>query len=151
MTLQKACHRSLWISAIIVLVLDAVQGWSGDWAAFFRGPGGNLSHTFMLVVTKLTIYHKTMGFVIGAISILIIIFAFLARSSRYVRVFAILGFAITVSAAMGGFLYVTSRFQDRLALGQMADSFIGAFAAYFLILFFLNKTPKFPWSRGKAG
>ena len=148
--LQKICHTGLWISTIVILVLAAVQGWTGDWSVFFRAwPGSNVSQTFMMVVAKMVIYHKTMGFAIGGISVLVVIFAFLSKTNSYVRVFTILGFAVTFSAAMGGFLYVTSRFHDRLALGQMADSLIGVFAAYFLMLFFLNRIPRFPWSREK--
>jgi hypothetical protein len=30
----------------------------------------------------------------------------------------------------------------------MMDSFVGAYAAYFLQLFFINRTPRFPWTKG---
>jgi hypothetical protein len=150
--LQKVCRGILWISTIVVVILIAAQGWTGNWTVFYLlWPGSNVSSTFMLVTAKMAIYHERVGFAIGAISILIIIFAFLSKSNLYVRVFAILGFGITVLAVMGGFMFVNSSLQDRLSLGQMADSFLGVFAAYFLMLFFLNKTPRFPWSRGKAG
>jgi hypothetical protein len=111
-------------------------------------PGGpaNLSQSFIDALAKLAIYHKVAGFVVGGISILVLIFAFIRRSSIYVRIFAVLGFIITLIAGIGGFLFVKSGFQDRWALGQMSDSFVGAYAAYFLQVFFMNKTPRFLWT-----
>jgi hypothetical protein len=147
--LQRIFSIALWTSTLAILVVMTIQALSGNWITFFLIlPGGpaNLSQSFIGALVKLAIYHKLMGFVIGGISILILIFAFIRRSSIYVRIFAVLGFIITVSAGIGGFLFVKSGLQDRWALGQMADSFVGAYAAYFLQLFFMNKTPRFPWT-----
>jgi hypothetical protein len=108
-------------------------------------PGGSpaFSQAFILGLVKLALYHRIMGFAITALSILVLVFAFLKKSSIYVRVFAVLGFILTAVAALGGYLFFISQFQDRLALGQMADAFIGVEAAYFLQLFFMNRTPGF--------
>jgi hypothetical protein len=147
--LQRNLSLALWISTLAILVIMSIQALSGNWITFFLIlPGGpaNLSQSFIDALAKLAIYHKIAGFVIGGVSILILIFAFIQRSSIYVRIFAVLGFIITVIAGIGGFLFVKSGFQDRWALGQMADSFVGAYAAYFLQLLFMNKTPKFPWT-----
>jgi hypothetical protein len=150
--IQKVSRLGLWVSIIVILLLVAVQGWSGGWCAFYLiWPGSNAGATFLHIVAWLTAYHRKLGFAIGGISVLIIVFAFLSKASIYVRVLAVLGLAVTVSAALGGYLYVHSSLQDRLSLGQMADSFIGVFAAYFLQLFFMNKTPRFPWTRARAG
>ena len=146
---QRNLSIALWVSTIVLLLLLSLQALSGNWVTFFLIlPGGptNISQSFIGALIKLAIYHKLMGFVIGGISILVLIFAFIRRSSIYVRVFAVLGFIITVSAGIGGFLFVKSGFQDRWALGQMADSFVGEYAAYFLQLFFMNKTPNSPWT-----
>jgi len=146
--LQRRLSIALWVSTIVVLVLITVQAFSGNWITYFLIlPGGpaNLSQGFIEGLVKLSIYHKIMGFVTGLVSILVLVFAFIHRSSVYVRIFAVLGFIITVSAGVGGLLFVQSGFQDRWPLGQMADSFVGAYAAYFLQLFFMNKTPRFPW------
>ena len=144
--LQRVCLRSLWISTIIVLVLFTIQGWSGNWVTFFlawpSGPGDQLSNTFLQFMSGLSVYHVKMGFAIGAISVLISIFAFLSKSSIYVRTLAVIGLAITTSAAMGGFLYVSSGFQDRWSLGQMADAFVGVLGAYFIQLYFMGKGQK---------
>jgi hypothetical protein len=147
--LQRNLSTALWISTLAILVVMSIQALSGNWITFFLIlPGGpaNLSQSFIGTLVKVAIYHKLMGFVIGGISILILIFAFVRRSSIYVRIFAVLGFIITVLAGIGGFLFVKSGFQDRWPLGQMADSFVGAYAAYFLQFFFMNKTPRFPWT-----
>jgi hypothetical protein len=150
--IQKVSRIGLWVSTIVILLLVAVQGWSGGWSAFYLiWPGSNVGATFLHIVAWLAAYHRKLGFAIGGISILIIIFAFLSKTNIYVRILTILGLAVTVSAALGGYLYVHSSLQDRLSLGQMADSFIAVFAVYFLQLFFMNKTPRFPWSRAKAG
>jgi hypothetical protein len=98
-------------------------------------------------MAKLAIYHRYAGYTIGGISILILFFVFLSKQHILVRTFAIVGFIMTVLAALGGVLYVNSAFQDRLSLGQMSDAFIGVFGAYFIQLFFMNKMPKFPWKR----
>jgi hypothetical protein len=147
--LQRLYSMALWNSTLAILVVLSVQAISGNWITYFLIlPGGpaNLSQSFIEVMIKLAAYHKIMGFITGGISILVLIFAFIHRSSVYVRIFAVLGFVITASAGIGGFLFVKSGFQDRWSLGQMADSFVGAYAAYFLQLFFMNKTPRFPWT-----
>ena len=150
--LQKIYLRGLWISTIAILLLSALQGLSGHWIVLFLlWPGGPASGTtFIQAMGDLSTYHRIAGFVTGALSILVLFFAFFSKATIYVRVFAVLGFAMTALAAIGGILYVTSRFLDRWSLGQMADAFVGVFGAYFIQLFFMNKTPKFPWSRMKA-
>jgi hypothetical protein len=146
--LQKVSLRGLWISTLAVLVVMSVQAWSGNWITFLLIlPGGpsDLSAQFVQAMANLSICHAIMGFVTGVGSIIVLIFAFIYKSSIYVRIFAILGLIITASAAIGGVLFAQSGFQDRWPLGQMADSFVGAFAAYLLQLFFMNRTPNFPW------
>jgi hypothetical protein len=147
--LQRNFSMALWVLTLAILVVMSIQAVSGNWITFFLIlPGGpsNLSQSFIMALAKLAIYHKVAGFMVGGISFLILIFAFIRRSSIYVRIFAVLGFIITVIAGIGGFLFVKSGFQDRWALGQMADGFVGAYAVYFLQLFFMNRTPKFTWT-----
>ncbi len=146
---QRTFSMALWISTLAMLVVLSVQAFSGNWITFFLilpGAPANLSKTFINAMSQLATYHIVAGFITGCISVLVLIFAFIHRSSTYVRIFAVLGFIITASAGIGGFLFVKSGFQDRWALGQMTDSFIGAYAAYFLQLFFMNRTPTFPWA-----
>ena len=146
--LQKVSLRSLWISTLAVLVLMSVQAWSGNWITFFlilQGGPADLSAQFLKAMAGLSVYHAIMGFVIGIGSIIVLISAFISKSSIYVRIFAILGLILTASAAMGGILFVQSGYEDRWPLGQMADSFVGAYAAYLLQLFFMNRTPNLLW------
>jgi hypothetical protein len=148
--LQKVSSKSLWISTLAVLVLMSIQAWSGNWITFFLilpGGSGGLSDQFLKAMAGLSVYHAIMGFLIGIGSIIVLIFAFTSKSSIYVRIFAILGLIITASAAMGGVLFTQSGYQDRWPLGQMADSFVGAFAAYLLQLFFMNRTHNLPWAK----
>ena len=152
--MQNISLKGLWISTIAILVIMSVQGLSGNWITFFfvwpGGPGSQVGIAFVSAMAGLAQYHAAMGFAIGAISILILILAFMYRATVYVRIFAVLGFLITASAVMGGILYVSTVFQDRWSLGQMADSFVGAYAAYLLQLFFMNRTPRFPWAKKEA-
>lgn len=147
-------RKGLWISTIAILVIMSVQGLSGNWITFFfvwpGGPGSQVGPAFLRAMAGLAQYHSIMGFVLGGTSVLILVLAFINRATVYVRIFAVLGFLITASAAMGGVLYVNSAFQDRWRLGQMADSFVGAYAAYLLQLCFMNRTPRFPWSLPKG-
>ena len=140
----------LWICTILVLLLSALQALTGHWVAFFLlWPGGNFSDAFLRAMVVLGNYHKVEGFAVGILAILILALSFLARSNIYVRVFAVVGFIMTVLAASGGVIYVTSNFQNRFSLGQMADAFVGVFGAYFIQLFFMNRKPTFPWERAK--
>ena len=147
--LQKFTSRALWVCTLAILAIMTVQGFSGNWITIFLVlPGGptNLGEQFLMAMAGLARYHSVMGFAIGVLSIVIVVLAFLSRASIYVRILAVLGLLITFSAALGGYLFVTSGNSDRWPLGQMMDSFIGAFIAYFLQLFFMNGTP---WAKGK--
>jgi hypothetical protein len=150
--LNRVFIWGLWIATIVALLLSALQGLSGHWIVFFliwpmQPPFGQ---AFINAMVKLSSYHRMAGFAVGGLSVLILFFAFASKSSIYTRIFAVVGFAMTVLAAYGGYLYVTSGFQDRWSLGQMADAFIGVFGAYFIQLLFMIKTPGFPWLRSQA-
>jgi hypothetical protein len=151
--LQKVSLKGLWVSTIVILLIAALQGLSGHWVAFFLlWPGGpTFGQTLIRILIGLSGYHIKAGFAVGAISVPVLFFAFFSKSNILVRIFAVVGFIIVILAVMGGFLYVTSKLQDRWSLGQMADAFVGVFAAYFLQIIFMIKTPKFPWKRAKGG
>ncbi|MDO8567830.1 MAG: hypothetical protein Q7R57_03850 [Dehalococcoidales bacterium] len=141
--LRKFSLRGLWICTLLVLLIAAGQGLSGHWVLFYLlWPGGSgVGQAFMLAMVKLGIYHIAAGFTVGILSILILIFAFLAKSNFYVRILAVVSFIITFVAVLGGYWYVTSGFTDRWALGQMADAFVGVFAGYFIQLIFMLVKP----------
>ena len=143
--LHKVSSRGLWISIGVILALLAVQAFSGNWITFlFHLPGApDVGPAFTKAMVSLSLYHIIAGFASIIISILILVFAFMSKSNIYVRIFSVLGFIITASAIVGGVEYVHSMYADRWPLGQMADSFVGAFAAYFIQLLFMLKVPEF--------
>jgi hypothetical protein len=150
---QLLFARVLWILTMVILAVTTVQAISGNWITYFAIlPGGsaNLSQAFLQAMAGLATYHRIVGFVMGGLSILTLVFAFLHKSGIYVRIFAILGLAAMASAAIGGYLFVQSGFQDRWSLGQMSDSFVGVYAAYFIQLYFMNKNHGFPFGKAKT-
>jgi hypothetical protein len=151
MNVNRFYSRGLWIFTILLVLLVALQSISGNWITFFLlWPGGNFSQTFIMAMVKLATYHRAAGFLEGGVSILILIFAFLSKSSIYVRISAALGLTMMILAVWGGVLYVTSGFEDRMALGQMADASVGVLGTCLIQLFFMNRTPRFPWGRHQS-
>lgn len=150
--LQKVSRIGLWVSTIAILIITALQGFSGHWVTFFLlWPGGpSFGQTFVKILVGLSNFHIVEGFAVGVFSVLVLFFAFLAKSNILVRIFAVIGFILVVLSVMGGYLYVTSKLQDRLSLGQMADAFVGVFIAYFLQLIFMIKAPRFAQRQKKA-
>ena len=148
---RRAAVWGLWVSTILILLTSALQGLSGHWILFFAvWPGGpNPGPAFVQAMTTLTHYHIYAGFATGWLAVFVLVFAFIAKTNKYVRIFAVVGFILTVIAASGGVLYVRSGLQDRWSVGQMADAFVGVFGAYFIQLFFMNKIPRFPWNRAR--
>jgi hypothetical protein len=150
-TPNKFLQWALWISTILIILISALQGLSGNWITFFLiWPGGPaFGDIFTQTMVSLAAYHTVMGFAVGALSILIIFLAFYSKSSIYVKTISIIGLVMTTLAASGGMLYVNSGLQDRMALGQMADAFVGMIGIYLIQIFFMNRTPVFPWDRAK--
>jgi uncharacterized membrane protein len=149
--LKKFSTWGLWVSTIIIVLLAALQALSGHWVIyFFLWPGGpSYGSAFVQAMVSLASYHRMAGFTVGALSIVVLFFAFASKPSIYVRIFAVVGFIMVALAASGGILYVTSGLQDRMGLGRMADAFVGVLGAYLIQLFFMNRTPAFPWTRLK--
>jgi len=150
-TPNKFLQRALWITTILIILISALQGLSGNWITFFLfWPGGPaFGDVFTQAMVSLAAYHTIMGFAVGALSILIIFLAFYSKSSIYVKTISIIGLVMTALAATGGMLYVNSGLQDRMALGQMADAFVGMIGIYLIQIFFMNRTPVFPWNKAK--
>ena len=146
--LQRICRWGLWISTILVLILAAVQGVSGNWTVFYLlWPGYNAGDIFLRVVVWLSIFHIKLGFAIGAVSIflLIIIFAFLSKSNWWVRIFRVVGQGVTSSAAMG-LVFLCTTASNRSSVGRWRTALLSALqAADLLTLFFMNKAPRWPW------
>jgi hypothetical protein len=150
-TQSSFSQRALWVSTILMVLVSAVQGISGNWITFFLiwSGGPAWGDAFTRAMGSLAAYHMFMGFALGALSILIILLAFYSKSSRWVKIISIIGLVMVALAASGGMLYVNSGLQDRVALGQMADALVGTVGIYLIQLFFMNRTPVFPWDRAK--
>ena len=71
---------------------------------------------------------------IQAVAVLVLSFSW--SMSRGVRIWSVVGLLSMLSAALGGFLFLRSGFADGGSSAQMGGSFIGAFASYFLVLYY---------------
>ncbi len=135
---------------IAIVLLSAVQVISGHWVTFYLlwpgGPSLGSRETFIPAMVKLGSFHKVLGLAIGALALVILPTAVWSKSSRYVMACAVVGLGMAALTVAGGILFVTSGFQDRWSLGQMADASVGVSIAFLVQLFFMNATPKFPWS-----
>jgi heme A synthase len=132
---------ALWVATILILVITTVQGVTGRWYVFyFLWPNGpTIASWFMPYLVKMGPFHKVVGFVIGGLSILIFIFALGSKSRGWVKIFAFVGLVVTIVAAVGGIMYVTSGLKDRWSLGQMADAMSGVLLAYLVQFYFMNR------------
>jgi hypothetical protein len=135
-------RRNLRILVIGILVLLTAQGWSGDFANLFAvfptGQIASLNDLFQALFQAgpLVLYHSIEGLVLLALSIAILVFSFAKSRSKNLRIFALLGTISVISAIIGGVLFVLSSFQNNANSAQMGGSFIGAYAFYFLVLYF---------------
>jgi hypothetical protein len=137
--LSKAFRIALWVSTIFVLVLSAIQALSGNWITLYLfWPGGpGTAPSFIKAMIDLADYHRYAGFTIGGLSILVLLFAFLAKPNIFVRIISIAGLIMAGLAASGGYLYVTTNTQDRWSLGQMMDATVGVLIVYSIQLTFM--------------
>jgi hypothetical protein len=84
---------------------------------------------------QIPVYHAFEGFLLVALSLVVLILS-LRTKAKSLQVSSILGLAAVASAAVGGTLVVLSGFQDNGNSAQMGGSFIGAYAIYFIELYF---------------
>ncbi len=119
-----------------------VQGWTGDTVNLFTtfpsgtvGPsigdvGGAISAGGAILV-----WHAAEGVLLFALSVVVLAMSQRSKPTS-VRIVSILGFLAILSAGVGGLLFVLSGFQDNGASAQMGGSFIGAYAFYFIELYY---------------
>ncbi len=144
---RPARTRALRILVVITLVLLTVQGWLGDEVNLFGAPpdgtpppaaslSGFLRAVASLHPALFLLWHTVEGVVLVVLAVAVSVGAFLWSDSTGVRAWSVLGLLTMVSAAVGGYLFVMSGFTDGGASAQMGGSFIGAYAAYFLTLYY---------------
>lgn len=125
------------------LILLTLQGWTGDFVNVFvtTSPSTSVEQSvggfFQAVVNGglFVIWHGMEGFLIllSAIGVLVVSLRYPRRS---VKIAALLGLITVVSAGLGGYLFVLSGFNAAGSTMQMGGSFIGAYAFYFIALWY---------------
>ena len=135
-------RRKVRILVVAVLLLLTAQGWTGDFVNLFAAvPTIHIVSIYsffqaLLDSGVLTLYHALEGLAILVLSVYILVYSFLKPNSKNLRICALLATASVISATVGGVLFVLSSFQNNANSAQMGGSFIGAYAFYFLVLYF---------------
>jgi hypothetical protein len=135
--------RRLRLLIVLTLVFLTVQGWFGDTVNLFAVPttpvtvdasiGGLL--TAVINDGPVLIIHAFNGILILALAVTVLALS-LKSKPRSVQVPSILGLVMVVSAIIGGILFVLSGFANNGVSAQMGGSFIGAYAFYFIELYY---------------
>ena len=135
--------RRLRLLIVLTLVLLTVQGWFGDTVNLFAVPTSpvtveaSASGLLTAIVNDgpTLIIHTFTGIVILVLSVTVLGFS-LRSKPRSIRAPSILGLVMVVSAIIGGTLFVLSGFTNNGVSAQMGGSFIGAYAFYFIELYY---------------
>lgn len=137
--------RSFRVYLVIVLIIMTIQGWFGDTVNIFVAPPNGITppafsmSAFFHTVQSygfLLIYHAFEGIVLLALGVIAVALAFKLSPKRSVRICSVLGLIFLISAAVGGYLFVLSGFASGGNSAQMGGSFIGAYALYFVSLYY---------------
>jgi len=136
--------RKLRILLVVNLVILEIQGWFGDTVNLFFATSSVPAYPFSfsgfiqgVYSLGFTLeYHAFEGMLLMALSVAVLALSFKWSKARSVRICAILGLFFVFSAAVGGFLFVVSGFSNGGNSAQMGGSFIGAFALYFIALYY---------------
>jgi len=127
----------------MVLVRLTVQGWFGDTVNLFSVPTSPVTVeasasgilTATINVGPTLIVHAFIGLMILALSVTVLAFS-LRSKPRSIKVPSILGLVMVVSAIIGGILFALSGFTNNGVSAQMGGSFIGAYAFYFIEVYY---------------
>ena len=135
--------RPLRLSIAVTLVLLSLQAWTGDFVNIFittsasTGVQQSLQGFFAAIFGEgpFLIWHALEGILIflSAVGVLVVS---LLYSRRSVKVGALLALFFVVVAGLGGYLFVLSGFTDGGSSMQMGGSFLGAYAFYFITLWY---------------
>jgi hypothetical protein len=134
--------RRLRVLLVLTLIVLTVQGWTGDTTNLFATTTTTASSSSLPGAVQtienagpILVWHATEGMLVLALSLVVLAMSIRSKP-RSVRVCAILGTLAVVSALIGGLSFVLSGFQDSGSSAQMGGSFIGAYAFYFIELYF---------------
>lgn len=138
----KPHWRNLRILIVLTLIVLTVQGWTGDTTNLFVVTyTAAAANSFGGVIQNISgggpilVWHAAEGVAIFAFSLAVLTMS-LKSKPKSIRILAILGTFMVASAVMGAYLFVLSGFQDNAASAQMGGSFIGAYAFYFMELYY---------------
>jgi hypothetical protein len=140
---SRSTHR-LRVLLVILLVILTIQGWFGDTTNLFVTTSGSSSIPFSLnsIFQRIAsngpilIWHAYEGFLLLILSLVTIGLSFKWSGKRSVRITSILGALAIISAVIGGLTFLLSGFTAAGSSAQMGGSFIGAYAFYFMELYF---------------
>jgi hypothetical protein len=135
--------RPLRLSIVATLILLSLQGWTGDFVNVFvtTSAATNVNQSiggfFQAVVNggPFLIWHGMEGFLIllSAIGVMVVSLRYHRRS---VKIGAVLGLITVLVSGLGGYLFVLSGYTAGGNTMQMGGSFEGAYALYFITLYY---------------
>lgn len=137
--------RKFRILLVLLLVILSVQAWFGDFVNVFSAPTtGTTAPPFsigglMQGIASLgfpLLWHAFEGLSIAIIGVAVLVLSFAWSAPKSVKVSSLLGLFSVISAALGGALFVLSGFSNGGNSMQMGGSFVGAYAMYFVTLYF---------------
>ena len=131
--------RGFRIVLVMLLAVLTIQGWTGDTVNIFAPAGGASSSDFFATLQSLggfALWHAGEAVLLGALAVVVLVLAFVRSTSSGVRIASVLGLIMVASAAYGGVQFVNSGLTDAGASAQMGGSFIGAYAFYFIALYY---------------
>jgi hypothetical protein len=140
--------RGFRVLLVATLVILTVQGWSGDTVNIFlpasatTSPLSSFAGFWPLVESLggLAVWHVAEGALLTVLSVAVLPLSFAWSKSRAVRVASLLGLFFILSAAAGGVEFVLSGLSNGGNSAQMGGSFIGAYAFYFIALYYSRNT-----------
>jgi hypothetical protein len=138
--------RGFRIVLVVLLAVLTLQGWTGDTVNIFAPvtsitpPGSFGLFAGLEQLGSFAVWHGAEGILLSFLSIAVFAASFLWSGSRGVRIASLLGLFFVFSAAYGGYEFVMSGLSDAGASAQMGGSFIGAYAFYFIALYYSRNT-----------
>lgn len=143
--ITRASLHKLRIIIVVLLAFMTFQGWLGDTInlfAVFPTVTVNYSLTGFIeavsAVGPLLIIHILNACLLLILGIVVVIMTFKRTESKGARISSILGVWFIISAIIGGILFVLSGFANNAYSAQMGGSFIAAYAAYFVVLYYVK-------------
>ena len=144
---RSSTHRRFRVLLVVTLVILSVQGWFGDFVNIFVAPStgvtppafsiaGFLGALESLPNSFFPLWHAFEGIFLVGLAVAVFALSFVWSKARAVRIASGLGLLAVISVAIGGFLFVMSGFSNGGNSAQMGGSFIGAYALYFVTLYY---------------